>query len=91
MAFLLAPLAANASELMAAVNYAKKKTNASITISLTSLEGSAAMNNTFCQNDTQPSAATELEQATFLLPDERVTDCASLLSLLFACVCSQAC
>lgn len=48
VAFLLAPLAANASELLAAVNYASKKTPASITISLTSLEGSAAMNNTFC-------------------------------------------
>jgi len=48
VSFLLAPLAANASELLAAVNYAAKKTPASITISLTSLEGAASMNNTFC-------------------------------------------
>ena len=48
VAFLLAPLAANASELMAAVNYATKKTPSSITISITSLEGSGTMNNTFC-------------------------------------------
>ena len=48
VAFLLAPLAANLSELMAAVNYASKKTPSTITISITSLEGSGTMNNTFC-------------------------------------------
>ena len=45
--FLLAPLASNATELIAAFNYAKKKTSKSITISLSTLLGAACLNNTF--------------------------------------------
>eukprot|EP00401_Gymnodinium_catenatum_P006415 CAMPEP_0117568866 /NCGR_PEP_ID=MMETSP0784-20121206/58362_1 /TAXON_ID=39447 /ORGANISM="" /LENGTH=542 /DNA_ID=CAMNT_0005366819 /DNA_START=139 /DNA_END=1767 /DNA_ORIENTATION=+ len=48
ISFVLAPLASNASELIAAYNYASKKTSATITISLSTLEGAACMNNTFC-------------------------------------------
>jgi hypothetical protein len=48
VSFTLAPLAANASELLAAVTYAAKKTPNSITISLTSMQGAAVMNNSFC-------------------------------------------
>eukprot|EP00747_Dinoflagellata_sp_TGD_P057775 gnl/TRDRNA2_/TRDRNA2_150810_c2_seq4.p1 gnl/TRDRNA2_/TRDRNA2_150810_c2~~gnl/TRDRNA2_/TRDRNA2_150810_c2_seq4.p1 ORF type:complete len:140 (+),score=20.17 gnl/TRDRNA2_/TRDRNA2_150810_c2_seq4:2-421(+) len=48
ISFVLAPLASNASELVAAYNYATKKTRDSITISLNTLEGAACMNNTFC-------------------------------------------
>eukprot|EP00055_Hartaetosiga_balthica_P012903 m.64162 g.64162 ORF g.64162 m.64162 type:complete len:567 (+) comp8104_c0_seq4:25-1725(+) len=48
VAFVLAPLASNASELIAAFNYAKKKTRKTIAISLATLEGAAVMNNTFC-------------------------------------------
>ena len=47
IAFFLAPLASNASELIAAVNYGRKKTSRSISISLSSLIGAATMNNTF--------------------------------------------
>ncbi len=47
IAFVLAPLASNASELIAAYNYSQKKTATSITISLTTLEGACIMNNTF--------------------------------------------
>eukprot|EP00930_Biecheleria_cincta_P060673 TRINITY_DN46290_c0_g1_i1.p1 TRINITY_DN46290_c0_g1~~TRINITY_DN46290_c0_g1_i1.p1 ORF type:complete len:502 (-),score=123.22 TRINITY_DN46290_c0_g1_i1:52-1557(-) len=48
ISFVLAPLASNASELVAGFNYAKKKTKKSITTSLSTLEGAAIMNNTFC-------------------------------------------
>ena len=48
VAFVLAPLASNASELIASISYAKKKTQKTITISLAALEGAACMNNTFC-------------------------------------------
>jgi len=48
VSFLLAPLAANASEVIASAYYAQKKTSKSITVSLTALEGAACMNNTFC-------------------------------------------
>lgn len=48
ISFILAPLASNASELVAAFKYAKKKTPESITTSLSTLEGAAVMNNTFC-------------------------------------------
>jgi len=48
VSFVLAPLASNASELVAAYNYASKKTMKTITISLVQLEGAACMNNTFC-------------------------------------------
>ncbi len=47
VAFVLAPLASNASELIAAYNYSLKKTRKTCTISLTSLEGAACMNNSF--------------------------------------------
>ena len=48
VSFILAPLASNASEVIASTYYAQKKTSKSITISLTALEGAASMNNTFC-------------------------------------------
>jgi len=48
VAFVLAPLASNASELLAAINYAKKKTEDSLTIATAGLVGAACMNNTFC-------------------------------------------
>lgn len=47
VAFVLGPLASNASELIASFNYAAKKTPKSISISLATLEGAACMNNTF--------------------------------------------
>mmetsp|Transcript_15141 Transcript_15141/g.25256 ORF Transcript_15141/g.25256 Transcript_15141/m.25256 type:complete len:499 (-) Transcript_15141:249-1745(-) len=47
VAFVLAPMASNASELVAAYNYAQKKTKASISISMATLLGAAIMNNTF--------------------------------------------
>ena len=48
IAFVLAPLASNASELLASLNYAAKKTRKTISVSLAALEGAACMNNTFC-------------------------------------------
>jgi Ca2+/Na+ antiporter len=48
ISFILAPLASNASELVAAYAYAQKRTMKSMTISLSTLEGAACMNNTFC-------------------------------------------
>jgi len=48
IAFVLAPLASNASELIAAYNYASKKTTTTILVSLSALQGAACMNNTFC-------------------------------------------
>ncbi|KAI0566522.1 Sodium/calcium exchanger protein [Gracilaria domingensis] len=47
ISFVLAPLASNASELIAAYSYASKKTRKTITISLSTLLGAAIMNNTF--------------------------------------------
>lgn len=48
ISFVLAPIASNASELVAAYNYGAKKTQAMMTVSLSTLEGAACMNNTFC-------------------------------------------
>ncbi len=48
VAFVLAPVASNASELIASIKYAMKKTKKTITISIGALEGAACMNNTFC-------------------------------------------
>jgi len=48
IAFVLAPLASNASELIASINYARKKTVRAATIGCESLIGAACMNNTFC-------------------------------------------
>merc|ERR1712093_128623 len=48
ISFILAPLASNASELVSAYAYAQKRTQKSMTISLSTLEGAACMNNTFC-------------------------------------------
>jgi Ca2+/Na+ antiporter len=47
VSFILAPLASNASEVIASYNYALKKTSQSIAISLSALEGACIMNNTF--------------------------------------------
>lgn len=48
VSFVVAPLASNASELIAAYNYASKKTSKTISISISTLLGAACMNNTFC-------------------------------------------
>mmetsp|Transcript_62393 Transcript_62393/g.115817 ORF Transcript_62393/g.115817 Transcript_62393/m.115817 type:complete len:610 (-) Transcript_62393:59-1888(-) len=48
VAFLLAPLASNASEMLASYSYAQKKTQKAISISFAQLLGAACMNNTFC-------------------------------------------
>lgn len=48
VSFILAPLASNASEILASQYYASKKTRKTITVSLTTLEGAASINNTFC-------------------------------------------
>eukprot|EP00932_Pfiesteria_piscicida_P021159 SRR837773.796.p3 GENE.SRR837773.796~~SRR837773.796.p3 ORF type:complete len:170 (-),score=68.67 SRR837773.796:65-517(-) len=48
VSFVLAPVASNATELVAAYNYAKKRTAKSMTTSLSSLLGAGVMNNTFC-------------------------------------------
>jgi len=48
VAFVLGPIASNASELIAAINYARKKTVRTATIGCESLIGAACMNNTFC-------------------------------------------
>lgn len=48
ISFVVAPFASNASELVAARNYAAKRTEKSMTTALTALEGAAIMNNTFC-------------------------------------------
>lgn len=47
VSFVLAPLASNASELVAAYNYSLKKTPNSMAIALSTLQGAACMNNTF--------------------------------------------
>ena len=47
VSFVLAPLASNASELLASFNYAQKKTIKTVTISFSTLQGAACMNNTF--------------------------------------------
>merc|ERR1719162_409530 len=48
VSFILAPLASNASELVAAMKLASRKTQGSMTQSLQCLEGAACMNNSFC-------------------------------------------
>ncbi len=48
VSFVLAPLALNASEVIASQYYARKKTHKTITVALNALEGVVAMNNTFC-------------------------------------------
>jgi Ca2+/Na+ antiporter len=47
ISFIFAPLASNASEIIASYGYAMKKTSKTITISLSTLMGAAIMNNTF--------------------------------------------
>uniref|UniRef100_A0A7S1MAX6 EF-hand domain-containing protein n=1 Tax=Alexandrium catenella TaxID=2925 RepID=A0A7S1MAX6_ALECA len=48
ISFVLAPIASNASELVSAYSYAKKRTAKSMTTALSCLVGAAVMNNTFC-------------------------------------------
>merc|ERR1719213_887494 len=48
IAFVLAPVASNASELISTYKYATKKTASSITISFSTVIGAACMNNTYC-------------------------------------------
>lgn len=47
ISFIFAPMASNASEILASVRYASKKTHKSVTISFATLLGAAVMNNTF--------------------------------------------
>ncbi len=47
ISFALAPLASNASEVIAAYSYAKKKTRRTVTISFSTLLGGAILSNTF--------------------------------------------
>lgn len=46
VAFVVAPIASNASELIASYHYSLKKTSNSISVSLSALQGAAIMNNT---------------------------------------------
>jgi Ca2+/Na+ antiporter len=48
ISFVLAPVASNASELVSAINYAQKRTLKGMVTALSTLEGAAIMNNTFC-------------------------------------------
>lgn len=48
VSFVLAPVASNATELVAAYNYASKRTTKAMTTSLSTLLGAGVMNNTFC-------------------------------------------
>ena len=48
VSFVLAPLASNASEVIAAYNYSLRKTRRTMQVALTTLEGAACLNNTFC-------------------------------------------
>jgi len=48
VSFILSPMASNASEVIASMYYASKKTRKTISVSLNALEGAASMNNTFC-------------------------------------------
>jgi len=48
LSFVLAPVASNASEVVAAYDQAVKKTQAGITSAIMTLQGAAVMNNTFC-------------------------------------------
>ena len=48
VSFVLAPLASNAAELLAAFKYASNKSEKTIGIALQQLQGAACMNNTFC-------------------------------------------
>ena len=48
VSFVLAPLASNASEVIASYNYASRRSKKSIQVALTTLEGAACLNNTFC-------------------------------------------
>jgi len=48
ISFIVAPFASNASELLSAYTYAKKKSPKAMTTSLSTLIGAACMNNTFC-------------------------------------------
>lgn len=47
VAFVLAPIASNASEVIASYNYAQKKTSTSIAVSISALQGACVLNNTF--------------------------------------------
>jgi Ca2+/Na+ antiporter len=47
VAFVLAPIASNASEVIASYNYAAKKTSSSIAVSISALQGACVLNNTF--------------------------------------------
>lgn len=80
ISFIFAPIASNASEVIASYAYALKKTSTSMAISLTQLEGAAIMNNTFGEsplNSTATFVSRLLLTLTFPLfpfPTPRPTD-----------------
>lgn len=47
ISFVFAPLASNASEVIACYNYAQKKTPSTIAVSISTLQGAAVLNSTF--------------------------------------------
>jgi len=48
ISFVVAPMASNGSEILAAYNFAARKTKDSVSVSFNTLLGAANMNNTFC-------------------------------------------
>jgi len=48
IAFVIAPIASNGAEIIAAYNFASKKTEQSVSVSFNTLLGAANMNNSFC-------------------------------------------
>lgn len=48
VSFVLAPLASNSIEVVSSMYYASKKTGKTMTVALSTLQGAACMNNTFC-------------------------------------------
>lgn len=48
ISFIVTPLASNASEVISCLQFAKKKTDVSMGLTLSALYGAATMNNTFC-------------------------------------------
>lgn len=80
ISFVLAPLASNGTELLAAYQFALKKTSKSVTVSLSQLEGAAIMNNTFC-----------LGIFLFLIYLQVRVSRTLLALLLVACSCASVC
>jgi len=78
VSFVLAPLASNASEVIASFNYAQRKTKKTIQVALTTLEGAACLNNSLCLAVFLAIVAARGLQWTFT---------AEVISILFVQVC----